>query len=67
MEENLELSLSSSTLSTRVDMGNTRMPSHVVGAIDGVFMCVINDNPNMNRKPTLTLHACAVRELLDEG
>eukprot|EP00975_Prorocentrum_lima_P055675 11672027-Prorocentrum_lima.AAC.1 len=48
MEENLETNLSASTFSTRVDVGKTRMPIHVVGDDDGVFKCVINDNPKMN-------------------
>eukprot|EP00975_Prorocentrum_lima_P030494 6394692-Prorocentrum_lima.AAC.1 len=67
MEENLEIHLPASTLATRADMGKTRMPFHTVGDNDGVFKCVINDNPNMNTEPTLTLHVCALRELLDRG
>eukprot|EP00975_Prorocentrum_lima_P068485 12920973-Prorocentrum_lima.AAC.1 len=64
MEESLETNRSASFLSTRVDVGRMRMPLHVVGDKDGVFKCVINDNPKMNIEPTLTLHVRALRELL---
>eukprot|EP00975_Prorocentrum_lima_P013605 2891285-Prorocentrum_lima.AAC.1 len=66
MEESLDTNLAAATLSTRVDMGNMRMPIHVAGDNDGVFKCVINDNPNMNTEPPLTLHVRALRELLEK-
>eukprot|EP00975_Prorocentrum_lima_P041957 8821061-Prorocentrum_lima.AAC.1 len=67
MEESLDTNLAASVLSTRVDMGRMRMPSHVVGDNHGVFNCAINDDPNMNTETTLTLHVRALRELLEKG
>eukprot|EP00975_Prorocentrum_lima_P062453 12885712-Prorocentrum_lima.AAC.1 len=47
-----------------MDNGKTQMPLNVVGDNDGVFKCVINDNPKMSTEPTLIAH---VRALRDEG